>query len=1051
MHLKKSKICIRGYTQHTVKPLGVVEYDCTVGSKTEKLPFHVVDIPGAEPILGNTSCSLLGLVKRTHPDESKNVDALSLKDIHKYYPEIVNDDRQSMGKMSKLFQKGFHVNTKQGVPGVVHGPRRVPHALKGKVKHTLDYMCDLDVLAEQRQPTEWVSSMVTVCKGDKVRICLDPTDLNEVILREHYPSPTVEEVAAEIANSDQGDSSDKKKKKKKKFSVLDARHGYWQIPLDYESSLLTTFNTPFGRYRYKRLPFGLKCSSDIMQRAMEDVLRGLPGCRAICDDILVWGDDDEEHDRNLLAVLDRAKEYGLKFGASKLNISQPEVKYVGHIFSQEGLKPNPERIRAITDMPVPASKPEVQRFFFMVNYLAKFVPNLANIAAPVRELMKDGVPFVWGDEQQQSYDQLVKIITSSPVLQYYDVNAPVLLTVDASKDGLGACIIQDQKPVGYASRAMTQAQQVGYAQLEKELLAVVFGCERFHQYIYGKTVDVETDHKPLVSLFKKNLSQMSPRVQNMMLKLKRYDLRVKYKKGTEMYVADALSRAYLPETPENEKLCDESIDISVVESLPMSDSKLEEFITATEQSKTMQILKNLVINGWPQDIRKIPPEVRPYHTYRDDIVVVNGLLFKSDRVIVPESLRSDTLRKIHSAHLGVVKSKSRARDVLFWPGMAAQIEDLVQKCGICAQHRPNNPKEPLISHPPTSRPWEKIGVDLCTCEDREYLIMVDYFSKYPEVKQLKDQTSKTVINKMKATFAQHGAPDTVMSDNGPQFSAQEFKDFAEEWEFNHVTSSPKHPQSNGQVENMVKSVKRLIKKCAQGNEDPYVGLLELRNTPLIGVNKSPAQLLMGRRLKSVLPTSRKLLEPKLVNREEIKCWQQQSQYTQKKYFDQKSGNTLPKLKEGEKVRVQITDKEWQPAIVKRKLEAPRSYIVQTPEGRAYRRNRKFIRTSKESDHVFQPKPRRLSALPKVLENRQKDRDRNHGNGNDAVLPPGIGNHGNMRNEVVPPSVSSEAAPVSQPVSVPKTVSPETSPSVSQTVTRSGRAVKVPSKMKDYVM
>ena len=356
----------------------------------------------------------------------------------------------------------------------------------------------LGVVVPTTTPTEWVSSLVTVVKPNKIRLCIDPKDLNEAVKREYYPMKTVEDVLTRLPDA-------------KIFSTLDATSGFWKIPLDEESSFLTCFNTPFGRYRFKRLPFGIKSAPEVYQRVMEELFGGIEGCEVIADDLMVWGRNNEEHDQRLKKVLDRAREVQLKLNQKKCKIRVTEVSYIGHTFTSDGVKPDQRKVQAILMMPEPKMKQDLQRFIGMIQYLAKFMPNLSEKAAPLRSLMKKDVTWQWNEEHRRAYQILKEDCSRQPTLRYYDVSKPVKISCDSSKCGLGAVLEQDGHPVAYASRALTDSQQ-RYAQIEKELLAIVFACDKFNQFIYGKTVQVETDHKPLVSIFKKSLNDCPMRL-----------------------------------------------------------------------------------------------------------------------------------------------------------------------------------------------------------------------------------------------------------------------------------------------------------------------------------------------------------------------------------------------------------------------------------------------------------------------------------------------------------------------------------------------------------
>ena len=274
---------------------------------------------------------------------------------------------------------------------------------------------------------------------------------------------------------------------------------------------------------------------------------------------------------------------------------------------------------------------------------------------------------------------------------------------------------------------------------------------------------------------------------------------------------------------------------------------------------------------------------------------------------------------------------------MYWPGMSADIENMVAKCSICLKYRNQNQKEPLMPHETPDRPWQKLGTDIFELYSKSYLIIVDYYSKYTELCLLRDKTSQSVITSMKSVFARHGIPDEVIADNMP-FSSKECIQFAQEWGFEINTSSPRYPQSNGMSERTIQTVKNLLKKAEDDGNDPYIALLEYRNTPVSGLQESPAQLLMSRMLKSKLPTVQSLLQPRVPEnvREKLK----QRTEKQREYYN-RGAKPLPQIKEDDTVRIR-KGKTWEPAVVTAKHSAPRSFIVTTPEGRVYRRNRRHL-------------------------------------------------------------------------------------------------------------
>jgi hypothetical protein len=292
------------------------------------------------------------------------------------------------------------------------------------------------------------------------------------------------------------------------FSVLDARNGFWHVELDEDSSKLTCFNTPFGRYRWLRMPFGIKSAPEEYMRRQQQALEGLQGVKSIADDLLVYGVGETEeqaiqdHNANLQNLIHRCQEQGIKLNKEKAKLGLTAVPFIGHVITNEGLKADPQKIQAVIEMPIPTDVKATQRLIGFVNYLSKFLPNLSDMCEPLRKLTVKGVIFDWTEAHTKAVNRIKQAVTSYPVLKYFDPKKPVTLQVDASETGLGAALMQEGQPVAYASRALTDAE-TRYAQIEKELLAALYGLEKYHMYTYGRSVSILSDHKPLETIQKK--------------------------------------------------------------------------------------------------------------------------------------------------------------------------------------------------------------------------------------------------------------------------------------------------------------------------------------------------------------------------------------------------------------------------------------------------------------------------------------------------------------------------------------------------------------------
>ena len=360
----------------------------------------------------------------------------------------------------------------------------------------------------------------------------------------------------------------------------------------------------------------------------------------------------------------------------------------------------------------------------------------------------------------------------------------------------------------------------------------------------------------------------------------------------------------------------------------------------------MRTLSETIKYGWPETKGEIPVSIHAYWDVRDELSELNDVVLRGERIAIPPSMRKEMLEKIHQGHMGIEKSKRRARDTLYWPGMNSQITDTVSRCTICLEHRRQNAKEPMIPFRVTTKPWELVATDLFTWDKSEYVIIVDYHSRFFEVAKLPDTKRITVITHLKSAFARHGIPSEVISDNGPQYSSKEFESFAKSWEFKHTTTSPLNPKANGLVEKAVQTMKSLLTKAKQDSRDPYLALLEYRNTPIDDVG-SPAQLLMSRRLRSIIPTSDALLKPKVLDAHKVMEKMELKQRKQKHYFDRQT-KALPVLETGDRIRVRMGN-SCKPGRVVQHAETPRSYEIQTDEGRKYRRNRRMLIKCSEDD------------------------------------------------------------------------------------------------------
>ena len=439
--------------------------------------------------------------------------------------------------------------------------------------------------------------------------------------------------------------------KAKIFTIVDAKDGFYQMKLHPDSTELTTFWTPLGRFKYLRVPQGISCAPEEYQRRQVEAYEGLCGVLVVADDTLVFGSGDtieearKDHDKNLRQLFERARQVGLKFNRGKLQLCLPEVTYMGHIISCEGVRADPSKIEAITNMPSPKSVKETQRFLGMVNYLLPFLPNLAAYTAPLRDVIKRRNHFEWMDAQEVAFQRIKQLLTQAPTLAFYDAKKEVTIQTDATDQGVGAILTQEGKVIAYHSHAFTEAEK-GYVAMEKECLAIVSACLKFDHLIYGKPgVVVQTDHLPLIRIFEKPLEGCPKRLQRMRLTLQRFDLKLQHIPGNKNVVADTLSRR--PVQPRIPTARETALRIEfeatrASEGSRISDLVLEEIRRHSDQDQLLTKLRRAIKEQWPPTALR-DPELTPFKPFKDDLVCDGQLIFKGQACYIPRAFRANML------------------------------------------------------------------------------------------------------------------------------------------------------------------------------------------------------------------------------------------------------------------------------------------------------------------------------------------------------------------------------------------------------------------------
>ena len=814
--------------------LGTFSAQARVEEKETEAEFVVINGEGAA-LLGRETAIRLGVLKLG----AQICTVTSNETIMSDYKEIF----EGVGKL-KDYQVKLHVNP--DVPPVAQPVRRTPFSLRDKVKEKIEELVAMDIIEPVEGPTPWVSPVVVVPKqNDEIRLCVDMRRANEAIIRERYPIPTVDEVLQSLNQSTV-------------FSKLDLKWGYHQLELHPDSRSITTFTTHCGLYQYKRLMFGISSAPEVYQHVIQQSLQGCEGVANISDDIIIHGKNTEEHDRRLQRVLERLKEKNLTLNAEKCKFHMTQMVFMGLVLSDKGIGPAEDKVKAIVDAREPQSASEVRSFLGLANYNARFIPDFATVAEPLRRLTKKGVRFEFGEEQKNAFNELKRRLSSAETLGYFDKDAKTLIIADASPVGLGAILIQEQqgrkRVISYASKSLSAVER-RYSQTEKEALAVVWACERFHVYLYGIEFELYTDHKPLETIYSSR-SKPCARIERWILRLQPYKFKVKYLPG-ELNIADPLSRLLSTnrqaESSSAHEVSDEFVRFVAVTATPQAMTTREIEEASSEDREFLELRQHIKDGNWKGDKHK------RYIPVCSELCVIGKLILRGTRIVIPSKLRPRVLSLAHEGHPGIVSMKQRLRSKVWWPGIDREAEKFCRTCHGCQLvSSPANP-EPIKSTPLPSGPWQDLAIDLLgpLPSGESVLVIVDYFSRYYEVEIMRSTTSEKVIECLEKIFTTHGLPQSLRSDNGPQFRSEVFERYLVDNGIEHRKTTPLWPQANGEVERQNKSLlKRMKIAQAEGKEwkkEVRKYLVAYRSTPHTTTGVSPAELLFGRKMRTKLP------------------------------------------------------------------------------------------------------------------------------------------------------------------------------------------------------
>ena len=871
-------------------------------------------------------------------------------------------------------------------PKVCHTPATVPLHWQKRVYEDLlrDEALGVIERVPAGVPVTWCHRMVVTRKHDGTpRRTVDLSPLNRFCTRETFPAEAPFHLARRVPGNTWK-------------TVSDAWNGYHSVPLRESDRHLTTFITPFGKFRYTRAPQGFLSSGDGYNKRFDAILSDFVRKERCVDDTIHHDEDLEEHWWRTIDLFDLMGRSGAVMNPDKLQFCQRQVDFAGFRLGESSIEPLPKFIDAIRSFPTPKSTKDIRSWFGLVNQVANY-GQLRDFMTLFRPFLSPKYKFFWSQVLDNAFEESKEYIVQAiqKGVEIFDMTKQTCLRPDWSTNGIGYFLLQKHcecnsnlpncckdgwKATLAGSRFLTGAEK-RYAAIEGEALAVAWGLEQTKYFTQGcPNLTVATDHKPLVKIFGDRTLDEIRNTRLFRLKQRTLPWRfgIDHLPGKTNLAADAASRYPNPETSVGHlSLADQS------EHLMMAaiSSEAENFMTVswdmiaqeTRNDKTLATLKVAIMEGFVREYEDISEFMR----YRDSLYITEGVILYQDRVVVPSSLRATILEGLHSAHQGVSSMQARAQSIVFWPGMSLDIQSIRMKCRECNRNAPSQaaiPSEPAI---PPLTPFEQVFADFFEFAGHHYLVAGDRLSGWCEIFSTPSGTAyagaRGLVGCLRSLFSTFGIPDELSSDGGPEFTAGLTTDFLKRWKVDHRISSAYHPQSNGRAEVAVKSAKRLLRSNvgpngSLDNDKLLRALLQLRNTPDPDCNLSPAEIIFGRPIRDSLCFVNRL--EKYSNPHIRPTWREawaakenalRTRFTKTSEALNEHAQPLMPLKVGDKVFIQNqtgnSPTKWHRTGTVVEVAGHDQYIIKVDgSGRLTKRNRRFLRTFKPASMTVEPAP-----------------------------------------------------------------------------------------------
>lgn len=823
----EEKLCIE-------QPLKVEKYIASNHVELNNLNFTKSNIP--------QDISIRDLLRLDHLNTEERKELIKLC---KQYEDIIYKPNEPLTFTSEIKHQ---IKTTDDVPTYTKS-YRYPYVHKEEVRRQIASMLEQGIIRQSYSP--WSSPVWVVPKKkdasgqQKWRLVIDYRKVNEKTISDRYPLPNITEILDKLG-------------KCMYFTTLDLASGFHQIEMDPKHIAKTAFTVEDGHYEYVRMPFGLKNAPSTFQRVMDNVLKELIGkkCLVYLDDIIIFSTSLQEHLESIKLVFEKLRQSNFKIQMDKCEFMKKEIAFLGHIITPEGIKPNPMKVDAIKNFPMPKTRKEIKCFVGLISYYRKFIKDLAKLTRPLTKCLKKGAEIIHDNEYIEAFETCKNLLTNDPILQHPDFTKPFILTTDASNFALGAILSQgtigSDKPICFASRTLSETES-RYSTIEKELLAIVWATKYFRPYLFGRKFQIVTDHKPLTWIM--NLKEPNSKLVRWRLKLEEFDYEVVYKKGKWNTNADALSRVKIndPYSPNCHELnvndntdgtlhsTAHSLEENLNDGIAISEKPLNEFnlqmILEIGEKGSPMVVENIFRNRQRRTIRRpifneeemidifkkflAPNRLTAVYTDDNTFHIVQSVFSKyfshskTFRIIrckdILKDIRIDddqekSIREYHeqSNHRGIDECFLHLKREIYFPNMKSIITKTINNCDKCKIHKyDRNPPKIQYEIPEIpQKPLEIVHIDIYTINNNQILTLIDKFSKFAAGFTLKARTSVTVLRALKSYISLYGIPKKIVCDQGPEFTANIFQDFCKQIKTKlHITSF-QQTSSNSPVERL---------------------------------------------------------------------------------------------------------------------------------------------------------------------------------------------------------------------------------------------------------